>query len=179
MCLSICTSAQFSSVAQLHLTLCSPMDCSMPGFPVHHQLRELAQTPGACSNSCASISIIYLPLFLWIDLDFLNHWCSQILLWYPNVSFPYLSCLELEKSWNLKFSFRFLTCLLPPLPVLLKPLLSWFSKSISPPCGLTCPVLSLLCCPTARGQFSFWISSPLSRSWFCPSSISPIHVFSI
>ena len=28
----------------LCLTLCSPMDCSMPGFPVHHQLLELAQT---------------------------------------------------------------------------------------------------------------------------------------
>ena len=25
-------------------TLCDPMDCSMPGFPVHHQLPELAQT---------------------------------------------------------------------------------------------------------------------------------------
>ena len=35
---------QFSSVAQLHLTLCDPMDCSTPGFPVHHQLLELAQT---------------------------------------------------------------------------------------------------------------------------------------
>ena len=33
----------FSSVAQLYLTLCDPMDCSMPGFPVHHQLRELTQ----------------------------------------------------------------------------------------------------------------------------------------
>ena len=36
-------SVQFSSVAQLFL-LCSPMDCSMPGLPVHHQLLELAQT---------------------------------------------------------------------------------------------------------------------------------------
>ena len=35
---------QFSSVAQLRLTLCNPMDCSMPGFPVYHQLPELAQT---------------------------------------------------------------------------------------------------------------------------------------
>ena len=35
---------QFSSVAQLCPTLCSPMDCSTPGFPVHHQLPELAQT---------------------------------------------------------------------------------------------------------------------------------------
>ena len=28
---------QFSSVAQLCPTLCDPMDCIMPGFPVHHQ----------------------------------------------------------------------------------------------------------------------------------------------
>ena len=31
-------------VAQLCPTLCNPMDCSTPGFPVHHQLLELAQT---------------------------------------------------------------------------------------------------------------------------------------
>ena len=35
---------QFSSVTQSCLTLCEPMDCSMLGFPVHHQLLELAQT---------------------------------------------------------------------------------------------------------------------------------------
>ena len=28
---------QFSSVTQSCLTLCNLMDCSMPGFPVHHQ----------------------------------------------------------------------------------------------------------------------------------------------
>ena len=33
-----------SSVAQSCLTLCDPMDCSTPGFPVHHQLLEFAQT---------------------------------------------------------------------------------------------------------------------------------------
>ena len=38
------TIVQFSSVAQSCLTLCDPMDCSMPGFSVHHQLLELAQT---------------------------------------------------------------------------------------------------------------------------------------
>ena len=32
-------------VAQSCPTLCNLMDCSMPGFPVHHQLPELAQTP--------------------------------------------------------------------------------------------------------------------------------------
>ena len=35
---------QFSSVTQSCLTLCDPMDCSTPGFPVPCQLRELAQT---------------------------------------------------------------------------------------------------------------------------------------
>ena len=35
----------FSSVQLLsHVQLCDPTDCSMLGFPVHHQLLELAQT---------------------------------------------------------------------------------------------------------------------------------------
>ena len=32
---------QFSSVAQSCLILCNPMDCSTPGFLVHHQSRSL------------------------------------------------------------------------------------------------------------------------------------------
>jgi len=35
---------QFSSVAQSCPTLCNPMNCSMPGLPVHHQLLEFTQT---------------------------------------------------------------------------------------------------------------------------------------
>ena len=35
---------QFRSVAQSCPILCDPMDRSMPGFPVHHQLLELART---------------------------------------------------------------------------------------------------------------------------------------
>ena len=34
----------FCSVAQLCPTLCDPMDCSTPGFPVNHQLLEPIQT---------------------------------------------------------------------------------------------------------------------------------------
>ena len=37
-------SVQFSSVAQLCLNLCDPMNHSMPGLPVHHQLPESTQT---------------------------------------------------------------------------------------------------------------------------------------
>ena len=38
------SSVQFSSVTQSCLTPCDPMNCSMPGLPVHHQLPEPTQT---------------------------------------------------------------------------------------------------------------------------------------
>ena len=62
------TKLQFSSVAQLYLTLCDPMDCSMPGLPVHHQLPEFTQTH--------------------------VHWVSW---WHPTISFSFTrfsSCLQ-------------------------------------------------------------------------------------
>ena len=34
----------YFSLAKLCLTLCDPIDCSMPGFPVHHRLLKFAQT---------------------------------------------------------------------------------------------------------------------------------------
>ena len=37
-------SVQFGSVSQSGLTLCDPMNCSMPGLPVYHQLSEFTQT---------------------------------------------------------------------------------------------------------------------------------------
>ena len=44
MCQRNLKSIQFSSVAQLCLTLCDPMNRSTPGLPVHHQLPEFTQT---------------------------------------------------------------------------------------------------------------------------------------
>ena len=35
---------QFNSVAQSCRTLCNPMNHSMPGLPVHHQIPQLTQT---------------------------------------------------------------------------------------------------------------------------------------
>ena len=48
-CVSFCCTAKvisypFSSVAQSCPTLCDPMDCNMPGLPIHHQLLEFTQT---------------------------------------------------------------------------------------------------------------------------------------
>ena len=35
---------QFSSIPQLCRAFCGPMDCSIPGLPIHHQLLEPTQT---------------------------------------------------------------------------------------------------------------------------------------
>ena len=44
MFISTIKNVQFSSVAQSCPTLCHPMNRSMPGLPVHHQLPEFTQT---------------------------------------------------------------------------------------------------------------------------------------
>ena len=49
--------ALFSSVAQLCPTL-QPMDCSTPGFPVHHQLPDLAQTQVHWVSDAISSSVV-------------------------------------------------------------------------------------------------------------------------
>ena len=43
-CWNLVSSIQLSPVAQSCPTLCNPMDCNTPGFPVHHQLPEFTQT---------------------------------------------------------------------------------------------------------------------------------------
>ena len=58
---------QFSLVAQLCPTFCKPMDYSMPGFPVHHQFLELAQTHidriSDAIQQSHSLSSLSLPAF--------------------------------------------------------------------------------------------------------------------
>ena len=66
-------SVQFSSVTQSCPTLCDPMDCSTPGFPVHHQLPELTQTHvhrvGDAIQPSHPLSSLLLPpsIFLWVS----------------------------------------------------------------------------------------------------------------
>ena len=60
---------QFRSVTQSCLTLCDSMDCSMPGFPVHHQLLELIPTLGAVPTTrYCTIGLKIFSLFLCIFL---------------------------------------------------------------------------------------------------------------
>ena len=55
------SSVQFSSVTQSCLTFCDPTDCSIPGFPVHHQLPEPAQTHVHRVGDCPTISSSVVP----------------------------------------------------------------------------------------------------------------------
>ena len=50
--MSVFSSVQFSSGTQLCPTLCNPMNLSMPGLPVHHQLPEFTQTQRPLSRWC-------------------------------------------------------------------------------------------------------------------------------
>ena len=60
--LQIVTGFQFSLVAQLCLTLCDPMDCSMPGLPVHHQLMSLPELMSIESVMTSNHLILCHPL---------------------------------------------------------------------------------------------------------------------
>ena len=58
------SSVQFSSVTQSCPTLCDPMNCSMPGPPVHHQLLEFTQTHVHQLSDAIQPSILCRPLLL-------------------------------------------------------------------------------------------------------------------
>ena len=55
---------EFSSVIQLCPTLYDPMDCSMPGFPVHHQLQTLFKLMSIKSVMPSNHLILCRPLLL-------------------------------------------------------------------------------------------------------------------
>ena len=57
-------SVQFSSVAQSCQTLCDPMNCSTPGFPVQHQLPEFIQPLSTESVMPSSHLSLCRPLLL-------------------------------------------------------------------------------------------------------------------
>ena len=72
---------QFSSGAQSCLTPCNPMDCSTPGFPVHHQLPELSQTHvhqvGDAIQSSHPLSCPYPPVSNFSQHQSLFQWVGS------------------------------------------------------------------------------------------------------
>ena len=67
-------------MAKSCLTLCDPMDCSMPGLPAHHQLPELAQTHVRVSDAIQPshpLSTLSLPAFNLSQHQGLFQWVSS------------------------------------------------------------------------------------------------------
>ena len=84
-----------SSVTQSCLTLCDPMDCSTPGFPVHHQLPEPTQTHVHWVGEPSSHLILCHPLLLLLPSIF------------PSIgifSNESVLCIRWPKCWNFSFS---------------------------------------------------------------------------
>ena len=83
---------QFSRLVSL--ILCNPMDCSTPGFPVHHQLPELTQTHVHCVCMPSNHLILYHPL-----LPLPSIFCSIRV--FSNES---VLCIRWSRYWSFSFS---------------------------------------------------------------------------
>ena len=137
------------SVDQPCLTLCDPMHCSMPGFPVHHQLLKFAQELVMLSNHL----ILCHPLFLLPSI-------------FPSIKvFSNESdlCIRWPKYWSFSFSIS------PSSEYsgLISVKIDWFDlvavqgtlKSSSPTPlfkGINCLALSLLYGPTLTSIHDYW-----------------------
>ena len=90
------SSYQFSSVAQSCLTLCNPMDCSMPGLPVHHQLPEPTQTHvHHVSDAIQPSHPLLLPSPLTLNLSCIRLFSNELAL---HIRWP--------KYWSFSFSIN-------------------------------------------------------------------------
>ena len=85
---------QFSSVTQSCPILCNPKNSSTPGFPVHHQLSELAQTHVQQVGVPSSHLILFCPLLLLPSF-------------FPSIrvfSSESVLCIRWPKYWSFSFS---------------------------------------------------------------------------
>ena len=98
------SSVQFSSVTQSCPTLCDPMDCSTPDFPVHHQLLELTQTHfhwvHDAIQSSKPLSFPSPPAFNLSQHQGLFQWVSSFIRWPKYHSFSFSICPSNEiQDW--------------------------------------------------------------------------------
>ena len=102
------TLVYYCSAAQSCLTLCNPMDCSTPGFPV------LSPSPAARSNSCP-----------------LSQWCHPTIS--PSVA-PFSSCLQsfpASGSFRMSQLFETLDCAKELLPFMAKASVNFIKRCFS------------------------------------------------
>ena len=76
-----------------HVRLCNPMDCSTPGFPVHHKLPEFTQTHVHWVSDAIQHLILCRPLLLPSIFSSLSVFFNESVL-----------CIRWPKYWSFSFS---------------------------------------------------------------------------
>ena len=172
----------FCSVAQSCQTLCNPMDCSTPGFPVLHYLPELVQThvhwiadaiqpSHPLSSPCLPALNLsqHQGLFLWVSS---SHQVAKVLeLQLQHQSFPtteysgFLFFFPVNNATPSNHSFKFwgLHLLITLEEILCVCLLAWGQGTLSLAPGFQLEWwVSFLICPGMLPQPSLWAPSPAS-----------------
>ena len=94
------SSVECSSVPQLCPTLCDPRDCSMPGFPVHHQLLEFTQLMSIESVMTFNHLVLCCLLLFWPSIfpsiKFFSNESLLCIRWPKNCSFSFSICPSKE-----------------------------------------------------------------------------------
>ena len=106
---------QFSSVTQSCPTLHNPMDCSTPGFPVHQQLLELAQTHvrqvSDAIQPSHSLSSPFPPLSVFPSIRVFSNESVLCLRWSKYWSFSFNISPSCEQSGLISFRVDWLNLL--------------------------------------------------------------------
>ena len=85
--------SQLSSAAQSCLTLCDPMNRSMPGLPVRHQLPESTQNPIVLMMPSNHLILCHLLLFLPSIFPSIRVFSNELAL-----------CIRWPKYWSFSFN---------------------------------------------------------------------------
>ena len=91
---------QFSSAPQSCLTLCNTVDCSTPGFPVHHQLQSLLKLMSIQLVMLSNHLILCYPLLLLSIFPSIRIFPTSQ--WYWSFSFS----ISPSNEYSGQFSFR-------------------------------------------------------------------------
>ena len=139
-------SVQFGSVAQSCPTLCKPLDCSMPGFPVYHQPPSLLKLMSIKLVMPSNHLILWHPLFLPPSI-------FPSIRVFSNELFPYI-------RWPKYCSFSLASVL--PMNIQDWFLLEWtgwlslLSNRISRVFNINSSALSFLYSPTLTSIHNYW-----------------------
>ena len=101
------SSVKFSSIVQSCPALCDPLDCSTPGFPVHHQLPEFTQTHAHWVGEAIQPSHPSPPAFSLSQHQSLFKWVNSSHLVVKYWSFSFIISPSKEYSGLISFFFFF------------------------------------------------------------------------